>query len=162
MHCNALWSLVLSITLTYILYFTTHTCAVVQSIPYFTRDSGILCLTRSHSGAKRELIKEVWRKTLYCVNRTLVFGIFNRSHSGVECELITELGWPRRGLWHSLKKAETDASKRRPHNPARGFQRLLGRSVCIDSSRTLKQTHTDTQMCVCIDSSRMLNRHTQQ
>ena len=69
-------------------------------------------------------------------------GVWYFQHSGVECELITELGWPRRGLWHSLKKAETDASKRRPHNPARGFQRLLGRSVCIDSSRTLKQTHT--------------------
>ena len=148
MHCNALWSLVLSITLSYngILHFTTHTCAVVF------HQKPLWC----------ELIKEVWRKTLYCVNRTLVFGVFNRSHSGVECELITELRWPRRGLWHSLKKSQTDASKRRPHNPARGFQRLLGRSVCIDSSRTLKQTHTDTQMCVCIDSFRMLNRHTQQ
>ena len=144
----------------YFVFHYTHMCSCTKYSVFHQRLIGYFVFHQKPLWC--DLIKEVWRKTLYCVNRTLVFGVFNRSHSGVECELITELGWPRRGLWHSLKKAETDASKRRPHNPARGFQRLLGRSVCIDSSRTLKQTHTDTQMCVCIDSFRMLNRHTQQ
>ena len=139
--------------------FLSHSVTLVFCISLHTHVQ--LYFTRSHSGAKRKLIKEVWRKTLYCVNRTLVFGVFNRSHSGVECELITELGWPRRGLWHSLKKAETDASKRRPHNPARGFQRLLGRSVCIDSSRTLKQTHaTVKQSHTRVTRVRLLHERT--